>query len=159
MTLIDIEKLEYEPFNVGEEGDAKLVNYISEEAIRNAPKVDPVNHAEWVMETHPMITKPNDTYIRFTCSHCGRLGVTNIIPTTLWDQYYKGVYETEHDPFCRKCGYKMDLRELYDKYRLDWCNARGYILEAVEQYGGANGECYACFDEWYNNEYRESRGE
>lgn len=47
----------------------------------------------------------------------------------------------------------------YEIYKRDWCDARGYKLEDMDEEVGINGECYACFDEWYNDEYAESRGE
>lgn len=47
----------------------------------------------------------------------------------------------------------------YEIYKRDWCDARGYRLEDMDEEVGINGECYACFDEWYNNEYAELRGE
>ena len=52
----------------------------------------------------------------------------------------------------------VNLRELYEQYKRDWCDARGYKLEDMDEEIGINGECYACFDEWYNNEYREIGG-
>lgn len=53
----------------------------------------------------------------------------------------------------------MSLYELYEKYKRDWCEARGYKLEDVDEHVGINGECYACFYEWYDNEYQEMKGE
>ena len=51
------------------------------------------------------------------------------------------------------------LRPTYELYKRNWCDTRGYILEDMNEDVGINGECYACFDEWYNNEYREMKGE
>lgn len=59
--------------------------------------------------------------------------------------------------FCHKAKPKMSA--LYEKYKRDWCEARGYILEDMDERYGINGECYACFNEWYYNEYLESKGE
>lgn len=53
----------------------------------------------------------------------------------------------------------MSLYELYEKYKREWCEARGYKLEDVDEHVGINGECYASFYEWYDNEYQESKGE
>jgi hypothetical protein len=49
--------------------------------------------------------------------------------------------------------------ELYQEYKHEWCAARGYKLEDMDEEIGINGECYACFDEWYDNEYAEMKGE
>ena len=43
--------------------------------------------------------------------------------------------------------------KLYEQYKLEWCKARGYKLEDMDEEVGINGECYACFDEWYHNEF------
>lgn len=50
---------------------------------------------------------------------------------------------------------KEALDELYEEYKRDWCEVRCYNLEDIDEEVGINGECYACFDEWYNNEYLE----
>lgn len=41
----------------------------------------------------------------------------------------------------------------YTKYKREWCEARGYKLDEVDEEVGINGECYVCIDEWYNNEW------
>ena len=50
---------------------------------------------------------------------------------------------------------KEALTELYEEYKRSWCECRGYKLEDMDAEVGINGECYACFDEWYKNEYTE----
>lgn len=155
MTLVDISKLTFEPFFDTETGET--IDYISAQDLWRAPKIDPVNHAEWVMTTRNMYTKPDKLLIWHNCSHCGQQERVDIIPIKMWELGYKNEYHPELSPFCRKCGYKMDLRELYEQYKLRWCADRGYSLEEVDHEHGINGECYACFTEWYNNEYMESR--
>ena len=55
--------------------------------------------------------------------------------------------------------YKIEaLSELYEEYKQEWCETRGYILAEIDDSVGINGECYVCFDEWYNNEYKENGG-
>lgn len=51
------------------------------------------------------------------------------------------------------------LLHRYDLYKRSWCEARGHKLEDMDEETGINGECYACFDEWYKNEYQEMKGE
>lgn len=53
---------------------------------------------------------------------------------------------------------KEALTELYEEYKRDWCEARGYKLEDMDEEVGINGECYVCFNEWYDNEYKEMGG-
>jgi hypothetical protein len=156
MKLIDIEKLEYEPFMM-ESGET--VDYISAEAIRKTPVIDPVNHAEWVMTTRDMITDPGKLLINHNCSHCGQLEHVDIVPVVWWEAGYKEEYKPKLSNYCRDCGYRMDLRDLYEQYKRDWCAARGCVLEDTDKLTSVNGEIYACFTEWYNNEYLESRGE
>lgn len=147
MTLIDISKLNFEPFLTE---DGETVDYISAEELYKAPKVDPVNHAEWAIETRGSYSESDKMFVYLKCSHCGEHEHTDIIPKNLWEMGYKDQYKPKGYPYCRNCGCKMDLR--------DWCEARGYILEDMHETKGVNGECYACFTEWYNNEYLESRG-
>lgn len=45
--------------------------------------------------------------------------------------------------------------ELYETYKREWCESRGYDPEAMDESIGIDGECYACFDEWYANGYAE----
>ena len=158
MTLIDLDKLTgFEPFNFGDETEAHLINYISEEALWQAPKIDPVNHAEWIVDEHRYDSK--EIYIRHVCSNCGNLGYIKRFSIGAWEAYEKDHYKPKLDKFCGECGHKMDLREMYEQYKRDWCEARGYNLEDMDEEVGINGECYACFDEWYDNEYAEMRGE
>lgn len=158
MTLVDIEKLEYETF-MAEDGE--IVDYISAEALYKAPKVDPVNHAEWVREVREFqYTRKGDIYINHVCSNCGNKVAPNAFSSGAWEAYEKDHYNPELPNYCSDCGYKMDLRELYEQYKRDWCLARGYELIDTEiEECGINGECYACFTEWYNNEYLATRGE
>lgn len=44
-------------------------------------------------------------------------------------------------------------RDLYWQYVEDWCNQRGYAAKDVDSEYGINGECYACFQEFCDNEY------
>ena len=159
MKLVDIEKLEYETFMM-ESGE--FVDYISANELWAAPKVDPVNHAKWVLTPRRLVSDPDEMFIEHECSHCGYVGKRNLVHVLLWNTSYQSTYKPELNNYCGNCGYKMDLDEIeeqYKTYKSNWCVARGYILEAVEEKGGINGECYACFDEWYDNEYQESRGE
>ena len=156
MTLIDIETLEYEPFML-ENGET--VDYISSTELWKAPKIDPVNHAEWTFETLTFGHNPSTIYIQHNCSHCGRRGRTERFDVIDWEAYHKNRYKPVRPNFCPDCGYKMDLRDLYEQYKRDWCDARGYKLEDVDEEGGINGERYVSFHEWCSNEYRESRGE
>ena len=119
MHLIDIEKLDYEPFVFEDSENLEMVEYISKDNLLKAPKVDPVNHAEWVRTATPMVTQVNRTMIRYNCSHCGQSDASDIIPTDLWEADYKNTYKANLSPFCRRCGYKMDLRELYEQYKRD----------------------------------------
>ena len=64
----------------------------------------------------------------------------------LIDEQYKKGYDD---------GVRKTVNKLYDTYKRNWCEARGYILENIDEGTGVNGECYACFDEWYQNEYLE----
>lgn len=157
MTLVDISKLTFEPFFDTETGET--IDYISAQDLWRAPKIDPVNHAEWIVKTASSYAAPNSFYVSNVCSHCGTLDHCDLVPIDLWESGYKNRYKPDLNPFCRKCGYKMDLRELYEQYKLRWCADRGYSLEEVDHEHGINGECYVCFTEWYNNEYLESRGE
>lgn len=47
----------------------------------------------------------------------------------------------------------VTIRNLYEQYKREWCAARGYKLEDMDEKTGINGECYASFDEWYLNDY------
>ena len=48
---------------------------------------------------------------------------------------------------------EIHQRDLYWLYIEDWCNSRGYTVKDVDTECGINGECYACFDEFCDNEY------
>lgn len=160
MTLVDISKLEFEPF-ITEEGET--VDYISAEELWKAPKIDHVNHAKWIIETKKLISEPDKMFVEHVCSNCGQVDHRDICHVLLWETTnYKDTYNPKLSNYCRNCGYKMDLgelQELYNAYKQEWCESRGYILEVVEEKGGLHGECYACFDEWYQNEYMELREE
>lgn len=43
--------------------------------------------------------------------------------------------------------------KMYESYKRSWCKARGYDIENMDEEVGIDGECYACFDEWYANEF------
>lgn len=158
MILINIENLEFETFFdcVGEE--PVFVDYISREKLESMPRVDPVNHAEWQMETKIFSHRPENIHIVHTCSNCGQRERVNIFPVSEWEEYRKYHYDPCLPRFCHDCGCKMDLRDLYEQYKREWCEARGYKLEDMDEETGINGECYTCFNEWYDNEYLKSRG-
>lgn len=120
---------------------------------------DPVGHAEWKLETVSFSHNPTKTYVHHECSNCCTRYRTEGFDTDAWEAYHKHHFNPKLPNFCPECGYKMDLRYLYEQYKYRWCANRGYILEDVDDSVGINGECYACFDEWYQNEYLESRGE
>lgn len=49
----------------------------------------------------------------------------------------------------------MELEEfLFEKYKEDWCKERGYTLSDIDEELGINGECFACYEEFLNNEYK-----
>lgn len=77
------------------------------------------------------IRKTVEQYIR-----CHDVNFDEYIETALIDEY--GV-QSPH--------------ELYEAYKREWCESRGYDPEGMDETVGINGECYACFDEWYVNEY------
>lgn len=158
MVLIDISELEFEPFMM-ENGET--VDYISAENLWKAPKVNPVRHAKWVLEVRPLVSEPDSVFVEHICSYCDQVDERKYVHSMLWNNpEFRDTYKPELSNYCRKCGSKMDqdkLDKLYLEYKRDWCEARGYILETVEERGGINGECYACFDEWYHNEYMEGR--
>lgn len=159
MILVDIEKLDFETFFDCGGAEHVFVDYISKEQIYNAPRVDPVNHAQWQMETKSFTHRPENIHIVHTCSNCGQREHVDIFPVSEWEEYRKYHYDPKLPRFCHDCGYKMDLRDLYEQYKREWCDVRGYKLEDMDEETGVNGECYACFDEWYCSEYTESRGE
>ena len=71
------------------------------------------------------------------------------------DSYKRGI----RDSYAFDKQYREEaLNELYEEYKRCWCAVRGYGLWGIDESVGINGECYACFDEWYNNEYREAGG-
>ena len=52
-------------------------------------------------------------------------------------------------------GFKEILKNAYEKYVNDWCETRGYALETVDPEIGVNGECYACINEFEQNEFQD----
>lgn len=42
----------------------------------------------------------------------------------------------------------------YGLYIEDWCKVRGYNVSDVDEEFGINGECYACFEEFKEIEFR-----
>lgn len=105
MILVDITKLDYEPF-CDENGET--IDYISSEALYDEPRVDPVNHAEWVVTYRKSYSDPNKTHVVSNCSHCNQLEHVDIVPTDLWESGYKDKYNPENSNYCRNCGYKMN---------------------------------------------------
>jgi hypothetical protein len=113
MKLIDIENLTFEQFNFGDDENPKLVDYISAKELHDAPEVDPVKHAAWIMEAKPdTYTGSGKTHITSRCSNCNTLGHVDMPPTDLWEMGYKDTYNPKRDKFCRECGYKMDLPDV-----------------------------------------------
>ena len=43
----------------------------------------------------------------------------------------------------------------YQAYKYAWCKQRGYALSDIDEIEGGNGECYASFDEFLNNEFQD----
>lgn len=43
------------------------------------------------------------------------------------------------------------LSKLYEDYKYNWCKDRGYDPKLIDE-NGINGECYACFQEWLQND-------
>ena len=114
MKLIDIEQLEFEPFNFGDDENPEIRNYISEEDLRNASEVDPVKHAGWIVKARTMLSYSNQLSITSRCSNCNNLGRADVVTVDLWNMGYKDSYSPDRDKFCRECGHKMDLPdELY----------------------------------------------
>ena len=54
---------------------------------------------------------------------------------------------------------RIKALEIYQQYKEDWGAIRGYRLYEVDEEIGINGECYSCFDEWYNNDYQQMKGQ
>lgn len=71
------------------------------------------------------------------------------------DSYKRGIAD---DEFFHERYRDEALKELYEEYKQEWCETRGYILAEIDETVGINGECYVCFDEWYSNEYKENGG-
>ena len=47
------------------------------------------------------------------------------------------------------------LIKSFEKYKQDWCNARGYDITRIDEEIGINGECYVCLDEFEINEFQD----
>ena len=47
------------------------------------------------------------------------------------------------------------LKNAYQKYVKDWCETRGYAPLDVDSEIGINGECYACINEFEQNEFQD----
>lgn len=43
----------------------------------------------------------------------------------------------------------------YGYYKADWCRERGYNMDDIDEEYGYRGECYACYDEFLDNEFRD----
>ena len=52
--------------------------------------------------------------------------------------------------------YKILLFRAYEKYKQEWCAARGYDENEIDKETGINGECYVCIREFENNEFQEA---
>lgn len=48
------------------------------------------------------------------------------------------------------------LLKAYGLYKRDWCAARGLRPEQVNEETGVNGSCYACLDEFQDNEFQDA---
>lgn len=106
MKLINIEDLGFEVFDFGDDNNHKFINYISEEDLLKAPRVELVKHARWVVNTR--LDSDGKMAIRNVCSHCGYLDHVDFVPADLWEMGYKNAYKPELHAYCAKCGYKMD---------------------------------------------------
>lgn len=51
--------------------------------------------------------------------------------------------------------YDYLLKKSYGRYKWDWCKQRGCKPEDVDEEIGINGECFACIEEFENNEYQD----
>ena len=51
--------------------------------------------------------------------------------------------------------YLQLLKKSHSLYKKDWCDARGYQLSSVDEEVGINGECFACLDEFEQNEFQD----
>lgn len=120
--------------------------------------IQKIRHAEWITDTITYSVRPSTIYVRKMCTGCCHKICHDAFEVDEWEKYKKDNWNPETSRYCPNCGAKMDLRELYEQYKLDWCEARGYILDDIDESVGINGECYACFDEWYKNEYLEAWG-
>ncbi len=64
-------------------------------------------------------------------------------------------FEGDNEQLCENCVNSQIQSDLYEAYKEDWCKIRGYKLEDVDEEIGINGECYVCFEEFLDNEYRD----
>jgi hypothetical protein len=51
--------------------------------------------------------------------------------------------------------YKQLAEKAYGYYIADWCRRRGYNIAYVDEECGFNGECYASYKEFLDNEFRD----
>lgn len=95
-----------------------------------------------------------------TCAECGTKfieeadcdvpGVQGQLITSSGN-YIKIIDSTEPH-YCTDCARMRIVKLMYETYKIRWCEDRGYNISDVNEEVGINGECYVCFDEWYNNE-------
>jgi ribosomal protein L33 len=108
MFLIDIENLDYEMFNFGDDTEPVIVNYISEENLRKAPRVDPISHAGVIIEIHRSFSTPEKLHVTGYCSNCNEIVSVDMVPEDLWEAGYKDTYKPNNRKYCSNCGHKLD---------------------------------------------------
>lgn len=100
---------------------------------------------------------------KLICAECGKAfikdadydtpGIQGCLVTSN-GSYVRFIDSTEPQ-YCPDCTAMRLTKILYELYKQTWCAERGYDISDVSEETGINGECYACFDEWYNNEFHE----
>ena len=121
-----------------------------------------IRHASWVTDTVIFRTNPSTVYVHKRCSSCGHKISHTSFDVEEWEAYKKDHWNPETSKYCPKCGALMDADDpyaAYKKYIRDWCHSRGYVIDEVDEETGINGECQACYDEWYTNEWAAKKGE
>ena len=113
MKLIDLDAIEFEQFDIRddtwEEDEPVLVNYVSEDALRAMPVIDPVRRGAWITAVSPSYTHPGKVAVRKVCSECNHIFTIDFFKSDEWDQWYKDHWEPERKPtnFCEECGADM----------------------------------------------------
>ena len=100
---------------------------------------------------------------KLICAECGKTFIKDADYDTPGIQgclrTYAGDFLTFIDStephYCPDCTKDRLVKLLYESYKISWCNDRGYDIRDVDEETGINGECYASFDEWYDNEFQE----